>query len=150
MSGLADQLRVEHEHLGRLLGLLEDERALLGAGRIDGEALGRLAAAKQATLDAIAQAETQRQALRRQQGRADDAAGDAAAARAHGCLPAWQALHARARTVAARNHFNGELIALRMTSNQRLLNDLRALAGKHLYGPDGQARGSETRLSSEA
>ncbi|HEU0277674.1 MAG TPA: flagellar export chaperone FlgN [Rhodanobacteraceae bacterium] len=150
MNDLADQLHVEHEHLGRLLGLLDDERALLGAGRIDGEALGRLAAAKQATLDAVADAEAQRQALRRRRGHAADAAGDEATARAHDCLPLWHALRERARTVAARNHFNGELIALRMTSNQRLLNDLRTLAGKHLYGPDGQARGSETRLSSEA
>lgn len=150
MSPLADQLHAECGHLGRLLGLLDDERALLGAGRIDGEALGQLAAAKQATLGAVANAEAQRQALRLQQGRGGTATGDEAMARAHGCLALWRSLRAQARTAARRNQFNGGLIALRMTSNQRLLNDLRALAGSDLYGPDGQPRGSEMRLSSEA
>jgi flagellar biosynthesis/type III secretory pathway chaperone len=145
MTALAERLHAECEHLGRLLGLLDDERALLGTGRIDGEALGALATAKQATLDAIADAEAQHRAA------APDADPDIeTAARAQGCLPLWRELRTRARAAAGRNRFNGELIALRMTSNQRLLNDLRALAGRHLYGPDGQAHGSETRLSSEA
>lgn len=149
MNPLADQLHAECGHLGRLLALLEDERALLGAGRVDGAALGRLAAEKQAALDAVANAERQRHAWRKAHAPHAEG-GDEALAQTHGCLPLWCQLRGHARMAAQRNRFNGELIAMRMTSNQRLLNDLRALAGKHLYGPDGQARGSETRLCSEA
>lgn len=150
MNDLADQLHAECGHLGRLLALLDDERRLLGAGRIDGEALGRLAAEKQAALDAVASAEQHRHAWRQRQRPPHDASGDEALARAQGCLPLWRQLRGHARAAAQRNRFNGELIAMRMTSNQRLLNDLRTLAGRHLYGPDGQARGGETRLCSEA
>jgi len=144
---LAAHLRDQHDRLEQLIGLLTRERDLLGEGTIDGEALGALAAEKQQVLDALADGEDRRRAVHAGHGYA---AGDERAAREQGCLESWQRMRTRARQAAQINHFNGQLIGIRLTSNQRLLNDLHALAGKALYGPDGQARGGDNRIASQA
>ena len=147
---LAAHLRDQHDRLDQLIGLLGRERDLLGDGTIDGEALGMLAAEKQRVLDALAEGEDRRHAAHAGQGYSADAPGDERAAREQGCLESWQQMHGRARQAAQLNHFNGQLITIRLTSNQRLLNDLHALVGKGLYGPDGQARGGDNRIASQA
>lgn len=144
---MADDLRDQQRHLDQLVQLLGRERTLLGEGRIDGEALARIAADKQRMLEALAQ-------FGRQPGQAGFAAGAQAredAAREAGCLDAWQALRERAREAARMNQFNGDLIAVRMHSNRRLLNDLGVLAGNTFYGPDGgESRSGRSRLASQA
>lgn len=147
---LAAHLRDQHDRLDQLIGLLARERSLLGEGTIDGEALGALAAEKQQVLGALADGDDRRRAAHAGQGYGVDAAGDECAAREQGCLESWQQMRGRARQAAELNRFNGQLINIRLTSNQRLLNDLRALAGKDLYGPDGQARGGDNRIASQA
>lgn len=147
---LASQLHDQHDRLEHLIGLLGHERDLLGEGRIDGEALGALAAEKQQVLAMLADFEARRRAAHDHLGYSRDAAGDERAVREQGCLDSWQRMRSRARQAAQLNHFNGQLINIRLAGNQRLINDLRALAGKDLYGPDGQARGGDNRIASQA
>ncbi len=146
---LAAHLRDQHERLDQLIGLLARERDLLGEGTIDGEALAALAAEKQQVLNALAEGENR---CRTQEGRgaSADAANEEHAAREQGCLEPWRQMRGLARYAAQLNRFNGQLINIRLTSNQRMLNDLRALSGKDLYGPDGQARGGDNRIASQA
>jgi flagella synthesis protein FlgN len=147
---LAKDLRDQHGRLEDLIGLLGRERELLGEGRIDGAALAAVAAEKQQALVALADFEARRRTARERPGRDAEMAGDEQAARAEGCLESWQRMRECARQAAQLNRFNGQLIRIRLTSNQRLLNDLHALAGKDMYGPDGQARGGDNRLASQA
>lgn len=147
---LAARLQEQHHRLEALLVLLDRERALLSDGTLSGEALEEVATDKQALLTALDEFEQRRRTVRQQLGYPDDASGDEQAAREQGCLELWRTLRARARDAARLNHLNGNLVNLRMTGNQRLLDDLHALAGRDLYGPDGQARGGAARLSSRA
>ena len=147
---LAAHLRSQHGRLEQLTALLVRERELLGEGRIDGQALGALATEKQQVLSTLAESEERRRAAQASLGYGRGADGDEPAARDQGCLEAWERMRDRARDAAQLNQFNGQLINLRLTCNQRLLNDLRALAGKDLYGPDGQARGGDNRIASQA
>jgi flagella synthesis protein FlgN len=147
---LAAHLRDQHDRLDQLIGLLGRERELLGEGTIDGDALGALAAEKQQVLGALAEGEERRRATQAGHGCSPDTTGEERAAREQGCLESWQSMRGRAMQAAQLNHFNGLLINIRLTSNQRLLNDLHALAGRGLYGPDGQARGGNNRIASQA
>lgn len=147
---LAAHLRDQHGRLEQLTALLVRERELLGEGRIDGEALDVLAVEKQQVLSMLADCEERRRTTQVNLGYSRGADGDEPAARDQGCLEAWQRMRDRAREAAQLNQFNGQLINLRLTCNQRLLNGLRALAGKDLYGPDGQARGGDNRIASQA
>lgn len=145
-AGLQDQF----ERMELLVGLLGQERKLLGEGVIDGEALNRLAAEKQQVLTAVSRFEHTRRTAAGQLGYGADPAEDERAAREQGCLRLWQGLLSHARTAARLNHFNGKLIDVRQVGNQRLINELRALSRKELYGPDGHARSSRQRVSSRA
>lgn len=147
---LAAHLRDQHDRLEQLTVLLVRERELLGEGRIDGEALGTLASEKQQVLSTLAEFEERRRAAQASLGYGRSMDGDERAARDQGCLEAWERMRDRAREAAQINQSNGQLINLRLTCNQRLLNDLRALAGRDLYGPDGQARGGDNRIASQA
>ncbi len=146
----AAHLRDQHDRLDQLIGLLDRERDLLGEGTIDGEALGALAAEKQHVLDALADGEDRRRTAQAGPDHSANVARDERAAREQGCFESWQQMRDRTRQAAQLNHFNGQLITIRLTSNQRLLNDLHALVGKGLYGPDGQARGGDNRIASQA
>lgn len=147
---LAAHLRDQQDRLEHLIGLLDRERDLLGEGTIDGDALGALAAEKQQVLDALAESDDHRRAVHAAHGYSPDTTGDERAAREQSCLESWQSMRGRALQAARLNHFNGQLLNIRLTSNQRLLNDLHALAGEGLYGPDGQARGGDNRIASQA
>jgi len=128
------RLQAQAERIERLLALLDDERAQLARGQVDGEALEQLTTHKQALLDAVAAFEhDHHDALARIERAAPAAADD------DDCRALRRHIRTRAREAARRNRLNGELIQIRMTSNQRLLNDLQTLAGKDLYGPDGRA-----------
>lgn len=150
MAGLAAGLRQQQEFLKQLHAQLARERAVLAEGQVDGTALARLASEKQATLEALDQGERRRREACRLLGCPDNDAGDDEAARQDNCLELWHQVRAGARKAAQTNRLNGELIQMRMAHNQQLLNQLHALNGKNLYGPDGQAHGSRTRVSSTA
>lgn len=131
----ADDLRAPGRQLDELVRLLGRERALLAEGRVDGEALAAVAGEKQQMLAALAEFE------RHQRGAPGYDAAEGAAR---------NALLARAREAARLNRFNGQLIAVRMQANRRMLNDLGNLAGNDLYGPDGEASGQHARIASQA
>lgn len=131
MSATADP-RDPQRQLDELVGLLARERALLAEGRVDGDALAAVAADKQVMLAALAEFSR------------DHRDGSAAAQ----AVPAE--LLERAREAARLNRLNGQLIAARMMSNRRMLNDLGNLRGNNLYGPDGEASGQHARIASQA
>lgn len=136
------RLQAQAERIERLLTLLDDERVQLARGQVDGEELGQLTTQKQALLDAVAAFEHDHQdALKRieRMAPADSDDDDCQALRHH--------IRTRAQEAARRNRLNGQLIQIRMTSNQRLLNDLQTLAGKDLYGPDGRASSGGSHTS---
>ena len=147
---LAVHLRRHRERLDELVTLLEQERAHLAAGPVDGTELGRLAERKQACLTALNEFEQRRREVQRRLGYRDDHEGDRRAARQAGCADLWAAILTTAHRAADLNRTNGVLIGVRMESNQRLLNGLREWAGRGLYGPDGQARTGGGRVDQHA
>jgi flagella synthesis protein FlgN len=147
---LAAHLREHHDRLGTLLGLLGRERTLLGEGRVDGEALAALAAEKQDVLSELADGEQRGRATWAALGCRDAPDKEEQAARQQGCLELWRQMRGRAREAARLNHFNGELIRVRLTHNQHLLNDLQSLRGRFLYGPDGHTQAANARVVSHA
>lgn len=148
---LAKHLARQSATVSQFVALLEIEAQLLGEGRVDGERLGALAADKQALLATVEQLETQRRQAQQRLGYGDDQAGAERAAADAGCSAAWRQLLAQARRARDLNALNGEHIRKRLEHNQRLLNFLHEIAGKGLYGPDGQSRhGSLGSIASRA
>lgn len=135
-------LQAQAGRIEQLLTLLDEERAMLGSGHIDTTELDRLTRHKQALLDTTAAFEQTHLVTLEKMDRQDLSFGDVSS----DCLRVRRSIRAQAREAARKNHFNGQLIHIRMTSNQRLLNDLQTLAGKDLYGPDGQASAGGRRL----
>lgn len=148
--GLAAHLQRHRERLDELVALLEQERAHLSTGPVDGAELGQLAERKQACLTALNEFEQKRREVQRRLGYRDDREGDRRAAGQAGCANLWAEIQTTAQRAADLNRTNGVLIGVRMESNQRLLNSLREWAGRGLYGPDGQARTGGGRVDQRA
>lgn len=147
---LARHLQGQRARMEELVALLGSERQLLADGRVDGEALARIAADKQQHLSAIDRFESQRRQAQDRLGYGSDRAGAERAAREAGCLPQWQAIDSLARDAARLNRVNGELVHMRLEHNQRMLNFLREAAGSSLYGPDGHSRRHSGQVDSRA
>lgn len=145
---LAEHLERHRTRLDALIGLLDEERRLLGDGGVDGDGLARVARAKQEHFQALERFETQRRQVQRRLGYDDDRAGDARAATDAGCGALWNAIRERADQAARLNRTNGVLIGIRLEHNQRMLNFIEEAVGKGLYGPDGQARAAGGHVSS--
>ena len=145
---LAEHLERHRTRLDTLIGLLDEERRLLGDGAVDGDGLARVAQAKQEQFQALERFETQRRQVQRRLGYDDDRAGDARAAADAGCTALWASIRERADQAARLNRTNGVLIGIRLEHNQRMLNFIEEAAGKGLYGPDGQARAAGRHVSS--
>lgn len=147
---LADHLERHRARLEDLAGLLDEERRLLGDGAADGDALARVARAKQQRFEELERFEQQRRQVQRRLGYEDSRAGDQQAADDAGCASLWRTIREHADQAARGNRTNGVLIGLRMEHNQRMLNFIEEAAGKGLYGPDGQARAGGGHVSSRA
>ncbi|MFP1682496.1 flagella synthesis protein FlgN [Alloalcanivorax sp. C16-1] len=147
---LAARLRDHRARLDDLVALLDQERRLLAAGRVDGEQLARVAARKGERLAELERFEQQRRQVQQRLGYPDDQDGDQRAAADAGCAALWHGILDTARRAARLNRDNGTVIGVRMEHNQRLLNVLQEQAGQRLYGPDGQARGNRRRLDQRA
>lgn len=145
---LAEHLERHRTRLDALIGLLDEERRLLGDGGVDGDGLARVARAKQEHFQALERFETQRRQVQRRLGYDDDRAGDARATTDAGCGALWNAIRERADQAARLNRTNGVLIGIRLEHNQRMLNFIEEAVGKGLYGPDGQARAAGGHVSS--
>ena len=145
------------EHLSAQLGRLEQlqetlllEQQQLLATDIDGRRLAQLADSKRALLEAIEDQETVRRKLQELQGWEAGAEGMRQAAARADCESLWASVIDLGERVARSNSRNGELIALRMGQNQRLLNALHDARGHHLYGPDGQTASRGSQVDSRA
>lgn len=136
---LAAHLTRQQQRLTALIELLEQERAALSVGQVDGPQLNEIAAGKQALFDELKRLEDQRSSAQQKLGYADGLPGAEAAARDADCLPIWLAMRNSTERARQLNIQNGELIATRLSHNQRTLNFLHEAAGKALYGSDGQA-----------
>jgi len=145
---LAEHLQRHRSRLDTLIGLLDDERRLLGDGGVDGEGLARVARAKHDQFQALEHFENQRRQVQRRLGYQDNRAGDARAAADAGCDALWDTIREQADRAARLNRTNGMLIGIRMAHNQRMLNLIEEAAGKGLYGPDGQARAAGGQVNS--
>jgi flagella synthesis protein FlgN len=139
-------LSAEQAHLTDLLGLMQQEQALLVAADADG--LAQLTPRKASLVQALAACASTRHAALAQAGFDSSEAGMAAWIDARGDAAAqasWQALLAQAAEAKERNRVNGMLINRQMAHNQTVLAALRtptASLDAPLYGAKGQTFGS--------
>ncbi len=143
---LESLLSSEDEHLRQLVTLLRQEQECLVQPKVDGPELTRLADQKKQQLMTLETLELQRQGMMRQQGFEQGTE----AARANGCMAAWESLQHHIEEAALLNQLNGGLIRQRMMHNQHMLNTLREMSGHSLYQPDGQQDKPGARLASKA
>ena len=87
-----------------------------------------------------------RQRVQQRLGYADGLSGAHDAARDAGCLAAWERMLTHTREAERLNGVNGQLIQLRMSQNQRLLDVIHDAAEKTLYGASGQVGAQPGRL----
>ena len=137
---LAQHLSQQHQATQRFVSVLEQERLVLVAGKIDGEQLTRLTAQKQALLLTLERLESVRRRAQIKRGYQPGARGAAQAARDEGCLDGWSKLQETAAQAKRLNQLNGDTLLIRLQQNQRILNVLNELSGHTLYGPDGRQR----------
>lgn len=147
---LQHYLNAQHTQLGQLQDTLLQEQQQLLARDIDGQRLEHLAAAKRELLVSIERQESLRRELQLREGWQPGIEGAQRAAIQAGCEQLWSRVMQLGEQVARDNRRNGELIALRMGQNQRLLNALHDARGHYLYGPDGQSTARGSQLDSRA
>lgn len=142
---LRDYLTGQQARLQQLERTLLEERQQLLARDIDGRELERLAKVKSELLAELERQEGLRRRVQQHEAWAPGPEGAREAAARAGCEPLWTSVMQLGEQVARNNNRNGELIALRTSQNQKLLNALHDARGHHLYGPDGQStpRGSQ-------
>lgn len=144
-AALAQVLRQELAELGQFRTLLERESVLLQSADID--PLPEITAAKAVLASRLGELLQRREGLLARLGFASGQAGMQAwlASRADCERPAdsecWTGLLQLGDECRREHALNGQLIALRMTQNQKALTALLSAAGQPLtYGPDGQQR----------
>lgn len=137
---LAQHIARQRSHLEAFIVLLEAERDSLSAGHIDGQQLAGQAREKQEHITRLEHLENQRLSAQRKLGYGEGRLGAQTAARDADCLDDWLEFRERALHARQLNQLNGALIGSRLAQNQRILNFLNEVAGKTLYGPDGQSR----------
>lgn len=147
---LSRLLNEQRERLEALSRLLAEEQERLIAGRIDGEALTRIAGEKSRLLAALEVSEASRLRVQGRLGYSPDASGASQAAADAGCLMHWQALLELAADTARANERNGRLVALRMQHNRELLDYLQRIAEKRVYTADGRPRADSGRVDTSA
>lgn len=143
-------LHAQVERLTSLTQLLEQEQQQLTQGSVDGEALTQLAQQKQALLDDIERAERLRRDVQKRLGYVDGLEGARQAADDAGCASSWTALLSKSEQTARLNALTGEMLTLRMTHNQNMLDYIRQIAEKTLYKPDGRNSAQSGRLNTSA
>ncbi|WP_348815048.1 flagellar protein FlgN [Halomonas sp. H10-59] len=147
---LARLLDQQRERLAELLALLGEEQECLVQGQVDSEALVALAGQKSEIQQRLAETEARRHQVQCRLGYPDDREGTLQAARDAGCEAAWKATMALAREVSRANLRCGELLALRMEHNQRMLHQIHRIANASVYQPDGRTRLQPSRLNVSA
>ncbi|GAA3903416.1 hypothetical protein GCM10022228_12080 [Halomonas cibimaris] len=147
---LARLLSDQQTRLDKLIALMEHERSLLTQGHIDGSRLARIAEDKQTLLAELESMETLRHSVQKRLGYPDSPDGARQSATDAGCARSWQALLEKSERVARMNEQVGQMVSLRMTHNQRMLDYIHRLAEKTLYTPDGRNSAQSGRISASA
>lgn len=147
---LARLLADQRSRLAGLTRLLEEELQQLTLGQIDGDALSRLAESKRALLQELEHRERLRRQVQSRLGYPEGMAGAAEAAAEAGCQDEWEAYLEAAERTARLNNLAGELIRMRTSHNQQMLDYLHQVAEKTLYDPTGRAGRQPGQLSTSA
>ena len=147
---LARLLADQRSRLARLTQLLERELELLTASQVDGEALAQLARRKQELLADLERMETLRRQVQVRLGYASGTAGASAAAEEAGCQAEWEACLGATERTARLNDLVGELLQMRASHNQKMLDFIHQIADKTLYEPTGRTSRQPGRLNTSA
>ena len=147
---LARLLTDQRHRLTGLTQLLEEELQQLTQGQVDGEVLSRLAERKRTLLEELERRETLRRQVQSRLGYPEGMAGAAEAATEAGCQDEWEAYLAAAERTAHLNDLAGELIRMRTSHNQEMLDYLHQVAEKTLYDPSGRSGRQPGKLSTSA
>ena len=147
---LARLLADQRGRLARLTQFLEQELELLTASQVDGEALAQLARRKQELLAEMERMETLRRQVQARLGYAEGPAGARTAAEEAGCLEEWEACLAATERTARLNDLAGELLQMRASHNQKMLDFIHQIADKTLYEPSGRTGRQPARLNTSA
>jgi flagellar biosynthesis/type III secretory pathway chaperone len=136
-TGLPAQLKTEGEALRSFISLLETEQQALVSQ--DSDKLMTLAESKSQAANKISELST----IRRQQLKLGSSELDTTAwikQHAPACTKAWNDIVELATRAHHINHVNGEVIQLRLRSNQKALSVLLSAAqnAAGIYGRDGQ------------
>ncbi|MFO7647893.1 flagella synthesis protein FlgN [Halomonas campaniensis] len=147
---LARLLSDQQARLSELNRLLEQELEALTVGQVDGELLKGIASRKRALLAELERTETLRRQVQQRLGYPVDPAGSLAAARDANCLDAWEACLAATERTARLNDLAGQLLGMRLTHNQQMLDFIHEVSEKTLYDPSGRSGRQPGRLSTSA
>ncbi|MBE0490270.1 MAG: flagellar protein FlgN [Halomonas sp.] len=147
---LARLLSDQQSRLIRLTQLLEHELGLLTASQVDGKALTEVARRKQELLADLERMETLRRQVQVRLGYAAGPAGARAAAEEAGCQAEWEACLSATERTARLNDLVGELLQMRASHNQKMLDFIHQIADKTLYEPTGRTGRQPGRLSTSA
>lgn len=139
-TDLASQLQAECTALRAFVTLLETEQQTLVTGQT--EQLLPLAENKTLAVQALNKLANARKNTLLARGAKNDPGGIEAWLQAHAAdsLPVWRDIQNMAAHAQQMNRSNGELIQVRLRSNQQALTVLRNAvnSASSLYGPDGQ------------
>ncbi|MCC5881528.1 MAG: flagellar protein FlgN [Halomonas sp.] len=144
---LTKLLNDQQQRLGGIIELLKQERSLLAGAEIESKALAEIAERKQMLLAKLEASETLRLGVQRRLGYDDDAAGAKQAAADAGCDQAWLDTLEMTREAQRLNALNGELVALRMEQNTRLLDFIHQAAEKTVYRSSGRVAAQTGRIN---
>lgn len=144
---LAKLLQEQQQRLSGIIDQLRHERTLLSSPEIESEALAEAAERKQALLAKLEASETLRKRVQRRLGYDEGAAGAYRAALDAGCERAWTQTLELTHEAQRLNTLNGQLVALRMEQNTRLLDFIHRAADKTVYRASGRVAAQSGRIN---
>lgn len=148
--GLARLLDDQKRRMDQLCDLMNQEQSQLTQGQVDGKALSSLAERKQHLLGELERIEKLRRDVQQRLGYPAGGTGARRAAEDASCQAQWDALLERSERVARVNELTGQMLALRMTHNQQMLDYIRDVAEKTLYSANGRNLARPGRLNTSA
>lgn len=139
-----------YECLQALESVLEKEQGKLLAGSIDVSGLEALANEKQGVLERLDRYETDRLMIQEHAGLGSDGPGAMQAAQRADCEDQWRSILSLAESTALENGRNGQILAIRLEGNERMLSYIRSTIEKREYTAKGTHRAQSGRLNISA
>lgn len=147
---LTHLLSEQRGRLATLTQLLEQELQQLTTSQVDGKALVLVARRKQELLNEMELKETLRRQVQSRLGYPEGPKGARAAAEDADCLQEWEACLGATERTARLNDLVGELLQMRASHNQKMLDFIHQIADKTLYDPSGRTGRQPGRLNTSA